>query len=139
MNESKESTSDPRRAELRFDPAATVIIPRPTVERRPPVPDDVWHITVEVIGGPLDGSRERIPGPIFTIGRAIENDLALNMDPMVSARHARIVREGQHYWLEDLGSRNGTFIGDKRLAERTLIAPGATFTVGRTMLEFMPR
>ena len=38
----------------------------------------------------------------ITIGRDAGNDLPLTMDPMVSARHACIVREGQHFWLADL-------------------------------------
>ena len=58
---------------------------------------------------------------------------------MVSTRHARIVREGRSFWLEDLGSRNGVYLGDERLTERALIGPGTTFTVGQTQLEFMPR
>jgi len=37
-----------------------------------------------------------------------------------------------------MGSRNGTFFGDQRLSGRALIAPGATFVVGQTCLEFMP-
>ena len=95
-------------------------------------------IQMEVLGGPMDGHRRRSTRASFTVGRGPENDLALHLDSRVSVRHARIVQEGQHYWLEDLASSNGTFIGDQRITERTLIGPGASFVVGDTAIEFLP-
>jgi pSer/pThr/pTyr-binding forkhead associated (FHA) protein len=94
---------------------------------------------LEVVGGPMDGHRTVVHGSVATIGRAEDNDLVLALDATISTRHARIVREGDHYWLEDLGSRNGTFLGDVRIRERALIGPGTLFAVGRTRLEFSPR
>ena len=119
------------------DVTKTMVLP--TRAESSKAPDAVWHICVEVVGGPMDGHRARVETPWFTIGRDAANDLSLAMDPMVSSRHARIVREGQHFWLEDLGSRNGVYIGDQKLAHRVLLGPGSMFTVGRTQLEFMPR
>jgi ABC-type multidrug transport system ATPase subunit/pSer/pThr/pTyr-binding forkhead associated (FHA) protein len=54
----------------------------------------------------------RDPGAtrIVLIGRAAENDLVIRQ-PSVSARHARIVVGPDGMWIEDLGSRNGTFVG----------------------------
>ncbi|MBI1849751.1 MAG: FHA domain-containing protein [Planctomycetes bacterium] len=102
------------------------------------VPAELDHIEVEVVGGPMDGYHRRLSSAAFTIGRGEKNDLALPLDDMVSTAHARIVKEGEHYWLEDLYSRNGTFVGDKRIKARVLIATGALFVVGRTCIEFMP-
>lgn len=104
----------------------------------PPIPEQVAHISVEVVGGPMDGLRNRVEASELTIGRDTGNDLALVVDPMVSARHARITREGHHYWLVDLGSRNGVYLGDQRLQKRSLIGFGTRFTVGHTQIEFMP-
>ncbi|MEQ8763725.1 MAG: FHA domain-containing protein [Planctomycetota bacterium] len=95
-------------------------------------------IQVEVIGGPMDGLRQRVSKEILTIGRGEIHDLSLGLDRMVSTNHAAILREGEHYWLEDLDSRNGTFIGDERIDRRTLIGPGTIFIVGRTPIQFMP-
>ncbi len=118
---------------VELDPSKTLVMPLRGEQQ-----EEVWNIQVEVVGGPMDGLKSRVSSPSFSIGREAGNDLALAMDPMVSARHARIVREGHHYWLEDLDSRNGVYLGDRRLTERVLIGPGTTFTVGRTQLEFMP-
>ena len=95
-------------------------------------------IQLEVMGGPMDGHRGRATKASFTVGRGPMNDLALHLDPKVSLKHARIVQEGHHYWLEDLGSSNGTYLGDQRITERVLIGPGTVFTVGDTGLEFLP-
>ena len=77
-------------------------------------------------------------GKSFHVGRSRDCDLRLSMDRMVSGRHARITREGRQFWLQDIGSRNGTFVGDEKIENRILIGPGATFRIGRTVLEFLP-
>ncbi|MFN7812849.1 MAG: FHA domain-containing protein, partial [Planctomycetia bacterium] len=47
---------------------------------------------------------------IVLIGRDAGNDLVLRQ-PSVSARHARVIVGPDGIWIEDLGSRNGTFVG----------------------------
>jgi len=96
-------------------------------------------IEVEVVGGPMDGIRQRVSANLFSIGRGEQNDLQLTHDETISSRHARILREGEHYWLEDLDSKNGTYLGDERIHKRALIGPGTLFIVGLTCLEFVPR
>ena len=101
--------------------------------------DELDYMEMEVVGGPMDGLSVRVSGETLTVGRGTHNDLPLPLDPMVSSHHARIEREGQHFWLEDLDSRNGTYLGDKRIEDRVLLGFGTTFLVGQTRLEFMPR
>jgi pSer/pThr/pTyr-binding forkhead associated (FHA) protein len=122
----------------RLDPSATVIYDVAPKQRARDARQG-HYIQLEVLGGPMDGHVRRVSKAIMTVGRSEDNDFALPLDPMVSGAHARLVREGEHFWLEDLGSRNGTYFGDERLRSRSLIAPGANFTVGRTCLEFSPR
>jgi pSer/pThr/pTyr-binding forkhead associated (FHA) protein len=100
---------------------------------------ETQYIHVEVVGGPMDGQNQRLPRTTFKIGRAPSNDLTLSLDPVVSGNHARIVQKGNSYFLEDLGSRNGTYIGDEKITGRRKIQPGTLFIVGQTFLEFMPR
>jgi serine/threonine protein kinase len=50
--------------------------------------------------------------------------------------HARITRHGQQYWLEDLGSTNGTFWGEQRIFEPVLLQPGDSIRLGHTYLRF---
>jgi len=49
---------------------------------------------------------------ITTIGRGPDNDIVIR-DERVSKEHARIVKLGTEYYLEDLDSRNGTFFEGK--------------------------
>lgn len=121
-------------------PSATMVFPSPLVQQSEEARrNTIWHIHVEVLGGPMDGLRKRVARPRFTMGRGVGNDLQLPLDPMVSGNHAHILREGEHFWLEDLGSRNGVFLGDRRLTERVLIGRGTIFRIGQTELEFLPR
>jgi len=64
----------------------------------------------------LSGQQEQVKleSDIVRIGRASDNDVLLH-DPKVSSHHAEIRLEGQQYSLIDLGSKNGTFINNKRL------------------------
>ena len=110
--------------------------PRPVLQIKP---DGEAKLRVEVVGGPMDGVRCRVPGPVLTIGRNEGSDLTLPLDRSISGQHAKIVREEDHFWLEDLNSRNGTYLGDQRIQGRTLIGAGTLFTVGRTVLEFSIR
>lgn len=51
--------------------------------------------------------------PETTIGAAPDNSITLN-DRFISGHHARLRWDGTHWWLEDLGSRNGTFVDGKK-------------------------
>ena len=65
------------------------------------------------------------------MGRHAACDLRID-DPRVSAEHASLRWVGDHWELRDLGSRNGTFIGGRRLdpSERVPLAAGAMFKLG---------
>jgi hypothetical protein len=71
------------------------------------------------------------PGSRCLVGRHAACDLRID-DPRVSAEHASIRWVGDHWELRDLGSRNGTFVGGRRLdpSERVPLAAGATFKLG---------
>src|SRR3990172_12994770 len=63
-----------------------------------------------------------------TIGRHGTNAVALT-DREVSSRHARVVREGGGWVIEDLGSRNGTYLNGVRVT-RTGLANGDCIRIG---------
>jgi pSer/pThr/pTyr-binding forkhead associated (FHA) protein len=54
-------------------------------------------------------------GPALTLGREAGADIPLPFNT-ISARHARLSRDGEGWSLADLGSANGTFVDDRRLA-----------------------
>ena len=67
---------------------------------------------------PLDGW--------VTVGRAATSDIVLD-EHFVSSTHARFVPRGQFYFVEDLGSTNGTFVNEKQVTRGAAQArqPGA--------------
>jgi pSer/pThr/pTyr-binding forkhead associated (FHA) protein len=67
------------------------------------------------------------------IGR--DPDLLLFLDaPGVSRRHALIRVDGGRATIEDLGSKNGTFVGDERVASTAPLADGDVIRVGSVRL-----
>src|SRR5271165_3666136 len=53
----------------------------------------------------------------FTVGRRTDRDLVLT-DPRVSREHAQFMRENDGIYIEDLNSRQGTFVNGERMTER---------------------
>jgi hypothetical protein len=56
-------------------------------------------------------------------------------DSSVSHRHARIYHSDGEWYVEDLGSTNGTFVNDRPLTRPVILRPGDTVSVGRSTLE----
>jgi hypothetical protein len=64
-------------------------------------------------------------------------DLEIFLDsPGISRRHALISIAGQRATVEDLGSKNGTFVADRRLAGRTPLTDGDLIRLGSVTLTF---
>lgn len=82
------------------------------------------------------GQEFFVDGPIVSVGRQSESDVSLFWDPYVSRRHARLRREGADWLLEDLGSANGTYLGDQRVDGPAVLKPGDRIRIGHTWLEF---
>ncbi|WP_439330398.1 FHA domain-containing protein, partial [Enterococcus faecium] len=59
--------------------------------------------------GPLAGARITLGNQPILLGRADDSTLVLN-DDYASGHHARFVPNGDDWYLEDLGSTNGTFL-----------------------------
>ena len=68
------------------------------------------------------------------IGRSPECTLVLD-DEFSSGRHARIFAGPDGWLVEDLGSRNGTFLGGQRLTGTAPVTIGSVLRIGRTTLE----
>jgi signal transduction histidine kinase/pSer/pThr/pTyr-binding forkhead associated (FHA) protein len=73
-------------------------------------------------------------GNVFSIGRALENDLCLE-DRAVSRFHARLIADEGRFFVEDLGSRFGVYVDDAKV-KRAGLAPGSRIRIGDTVLVF---
>lgn len=75
-----------------------------------------------------------LEGEQLTIGRKADNDLVID-NPAVSGHHAKVARVQAVYFLEDLGSTNGTFINEKKVDKKQL-RDGDRVTIGKHVLLF---
>ncbi|HAX68833.1 MAG TPA: FHA domain-containing protein [Anaerolineales bacterium] len=71
--------------------------------------------------------------PEITLGRDPGCDIPL-MDDTVSARHAQLVYHHGQWWLEDLGSTNGTILNDSLITMPTVITSGDEIKCGSARL-----
>ncbi|MEQ8849591.1 SpoIIE family protein phosphatase [Botrimarina sp.] len=78
---------------------------------------------LRTILGLQPGQAFDLPTPTAVIGRSSDCEVALDV-AAVSRRHAKVSRDGDHYLIEDLGSRNGTFVNGERIAAPTPLWPG---------------
>lgn len=98
-----------------------------------PTPEPRAH-TLVVTSGPRTGTTIALGDSPITIGRSSANTLPLG-DDYASGRHAQIAPRGTGWVLEDLGSTNGTFIGERRIQGSEHLHIGTSFTVGHSTLE----
>ena len=80
-----------------------------------------------------DGSTRAFPlkDRRVSLGRTSDNDLSFPDDAVLSRRHIAIDFDGSHYWVEDLGSKNGTSFNGEALTGRRPLGLGDKIGVGR--------
>lgn len=111
-------------------PAASVAPARPA--KRGEVPR---HITI--VDGPMRGSRLDLDGVSeVTIGRS-PDCLFVVSDDYASSRHARLFQHGNEWFVEDLDSRNGTFVNGDRIDQPERVTTASTIKIGRTTVRLI--
>lgn len=87
----------------------------------------------------VEGYHEGFEWPIgddpVIIGRGKDIDVSLR-DMKVSRRHARIFRNGVRFFIEDLGSTNGTYLDRQKITKLALLQNEQFFQVGESLLLF---
>ncbi len=89
---------------------------------------------LEVVAGPLEGRTFPLAEDEVSIGREPCNQISL-LDSLVSRRHCVIRRKGEEFQLEDLDSRNNTFVNNVPVKERLLV-DGDQIRIGKSILVF---
>ena len=87
-----------------------------------------------VVSGENAGARAELADAPLLIGRGSDAAIRLD-DDYVSTRHARVAASGDEWFVEDLGSTNGTYIGSTRITQPTTIGVGTQVRIGKTSLE----
>jgi Na+-transporting methylmalonyl-CoA/oxaloacetate decarboxylase gamma subunit len=87
-----------------------------------------------VTEGALSGTRIALTGKPILIGRANDSTLVLT-DDYASTRHARISETNNVWYLEDLGSTNGTYVGQSKVDGPIPLEAGVVIRIGKTAME----
>jgi pSer/pThr/pTyr-binding forkhead associated (FHA) protein len=120
-----------------------VDVRRARAERAAPSPDP----SRERPTGRRAGARLRIVEPTdrsgqnyeigeeVVLGRSPACAISLERDSFASSVHARIYQRDGEMWVEDLGSRNGTYVNDERLEGPVPLERGDLVKIGATVFE----
>ncbi|MDQ3663086.1 MAG: FHA domain-containing protein [Actinomycetota bacterium] len=110
--------------------------PKPAKEprQRKPRRDRSAPRHLVVADGPDAGQSVPLGSEPLLIGRGTDAAIRLD-DDYVSTRHARVATNGEEWFVEDLGSTNGTYVGSQRVTTPTPVAVGTPIRIGKTVLE----
>ena len=128
------------RLELRTAGAPRVPVPaKPKSKRGRAVPTEARPgrgglSQLIVTEGSLAGTRVALTGKPIRIGRANDSTLVLT-DDYASTRHARISENNGVWYLEDLGSTNGTYVGQTKVTGPLPLEAGVVIRIGKTAME----
>jgi two-component system, cell cycle response regulator len=104
-------------------------------------PDDVLRVkelpkdrcTLVMLTGPTPGAVQVVEDEALVMGRGTDVSVQI-ADPGISSRHARVFLNGGRYWVEDLGSTNGTHLNGRRLDTLQALSDGDRLQLGQTTL-----
>ncbi|WP_167000782.1 FHA domain-containing protein [Mumia sp. ZJ430] len=90
--------------------------------------------TLVVTDGPNAGQLVPVTGADILLGRGTDAAIRLD-DDYVSTRHARFSTNGEQWYVEDLGSTNGTYLGSQRVTTPVPVDLGVPVRLGKTVVE----
>jgi pSer/pThr/pTyr-binding forkhead associated (FHA) protein len=90
-----------------------------------------------VTDGALAGTRIQLGSQAVLIGRADDSTLVLT-DDYASTRHARLSPRGSEWYVEDLGSTNGTYLDRAKVTTAVRVPMGTPVRIGKTVIELRP-
>jgi pSer/pThr/pTyr-binding forkhead associated (FHA) protein len=75
--------------------------------------------------------------PLCKFGRDVSNDIIISEDKSISRFHLQIKQQNDRYTVEDLGSRNGTFLNGTPVKEARTIEDGDILSAGMSRFRFV--
>lgn len=117
-------------------PTAREVRKHPELAATPP-PAILHARNLVVTEGPLKGTTVPLAASPILLGRAQEATLVLE-DDYASGRHARLFPQGSRWFIEDLGSTNGTYLADQQLTRALPVELGVPVRIGKTVIELRP-
>jgi pSer/pThr/pTyr-binding forkhead associated (FHA) protein len=114
--------------------AAAAPAPKPSKPAKPAKGKRGMPSVLVVTKGALSGTSVRLGETPVTMGRSQESTIVLD-DDYVSSRHARIFSRDGQWYVEDMGSTNGTYLDRTKVTSPTPVKIGVPIRVGKTTVE----
>ena len=91
-----------------------------------------------VVGGDLNGTLFDLVDQVVGVGRNADNTIALEFNG-VSRYHFKLHASGEGHILEDCGSKNGTYLNNKKIEGQTTLARADIIKIGSIALKYLPK
>jgi pSer/pThr/pTyr-binding forkhead associated (FHA) protein len=91
-------------------------------------------ISISIIQKEFPAQIHVLTNPIYILGRAASCDIYLD-DETVSSQHAKIYFESSNWWVEDIGSSNGTYLNDSYLKQPAVLTDQDILQFGNVKAE----
>jgi pSer/pThr/pTyr-binding forkhead associated (FHA) protein len=117
-------------------PAASASKPKAKREKEGRAPKAKRGIPtkLQIVGGPNTGQSVPLGDQPILLGRGTDAAIRLD-DDYVSTRHARFATNGEQWFVEDMGSTNGTYLGSQRVSTPVPVGIGIQVRLGKTIVE----
>ena len=107
---------------------------KPKDRAKPAKPKRGTPTKLQIVGGPNAGQSVPLGDEPILLGRGTDAAIRLD-DDYVSTRHARFATNGEQWFVEDLGSTNGTYVGSQRVSTPVPVGLGTQVRLGKTIVE----
>ncbi len=107
---------------------------KPKDRAKPAKPKRGTPTKLQIVGGPNTGQSVPLGDQPILLGRGTDAAIRLD-DDYVSTRHARFATNGEQWFVEDLGSTNGTYVGSQRVSTPVPVGIGIQVRLGKTIVE----
>lgn len=98
------------------------------------------HAALLAVGGELNGTIFDLPPGEINIGRLADNTIPLEFDG-ISRHHLKLIvsKDSNEVIMQDLGSRNGTYLNNTKCEKPTVLGKGDMIKLGTVALKFLPK
>jgi pSer/pThr/pTyr-binding forkhead associated (FHA) protein len=107
---------------------------KPKDRAKPTKPKRGTPTKLQIVDGPNTGQSVPLGDDPILLGRGTDAAIRLD-DDYVSTRHARFATNGEQWFVEDLGSTNGTYVGSQRVSTPVPVGIGVQVRLGKTIVE----
>lgn len=91
-----------------------------------------------IVGGPLNGTLFDLVQAEVTVGRNPKNSISLEFEG-ISRHHFKIIQSASSFFVEDMGSKNGTYLNNRKLDGPAELNKGDIIKMGSIALKYIPK